>query len=595
MARLSYHVGRGRRPGTAQGIIMSNRPRRTIVSRRRSSSIVLAAIASLLLSTAALASPANERSPASERGSGVDRVDVIVSIDDRSGVSGAELASRTTARFGGTVLHTYEHALTGFAASLPASAIAALENDSRVRSIERDQVVNIAHHQCGHTRGKGTGNFCSISGTVTGIETGATVTLSGAAEPESQPVTTTSDSFVFKELAAGSYTVTAAEGARAVSRDVELTSADVEVALELPADGGGDDGGGDSGDDGGDSGDDGGGGDPIDDPACAFAGDWGNAPWGIERIGTGSNTGAATGCGVDVYVIDTGIQVDHVNLAVADKGFASERCRGGGCSAEWDDDHGHGTHVAGTVAALGKQIVDGTTVVGVAPDVTLYSVKVLNRQGSGTRSGVIAGIDWVAGEASVSGAPAVANMSLGGSGSKTGTCTSDGFIGTDTYHEAICNASKEGVVFVVAAGNSGANAAGAVPAAYDDTVITVSATMKGDDWPSWSNWGNLEAQWTAATSAPVALAAPGVSILSTWINGGTRTISGTSMASPHVAGAAALVLETGTFTGDLGNFNGVRDALLTASESTTTGFTNTSENPHGEPFVDVRSFVLSGS
>ncbi len=580
---------------------MSDRPRRAAVTRSRSTSIVLAAIASLLLSTAALASPANERSQASERGGGVDRVDVIVSIDARAGVSGAEVAAQTTARFGGNVLHTYEHALTGFAASLPAPAIRALQSDGRVRSVERDQVVTIAHHECGHEHPRRGGDDCSISGKVTGIQKTATVTLSGAATADPQHIDTVGNSFAFNELAAGSYTVTAEEGSNSVSEPVDLSSTNVTVNLSLepveeePVDG-------EPVDE--DPAESPVGDEPVEDAGCAFDVDWSSItpPWGIDRIGTGSSSDAATGCGVDVYVIDTGIQSTHPNLAVADEGFASERCRGGGCSADWDDDHGHGTHVAGTIAALGTQTLDDeTTVVGVAPNVTLHSVKVLDRRGGGTRSGVMAGIDYVAGQAANSPErPAVANMSLGGRGSKTGDCLAkpneddNVFVGTDAYHEAICNASHNGVVFVAAAGNSGADAAGAVPAAYDDTVITVSATDSNDDWAGFSNWGDAKADWTSEKSAPVALAAPGVSILSTWIDSGTRTISGTSMAAPHVAGAAALALETGTGTKGLGNFIDVRRALLDVSKSTG-HFTNTSGNPHEEPLVNVESFVLSTS
>lgn len=303
-------------------------------------------------------------------------------------------------------------------------------------------------------------------------------------------------------------------------------------------------------------------------------------PWGISRIG--ADTNANTGAGTHVYIIDTGIDATHPDLqGNLGNGFAAVGCKGGGCSANWDDDNGHGTHVAGTVGAIDND----EQVVGVAPAVTLHAVKVLDKRGSGSFSGIIEGIDWVAGEAASLGTAVVANMSLGGSGSKTGSCDNGSFSGDDNLHLAICNAAAAGVVFAVAAGNSGADAAGAVPAAYDDAVISVSATNSSDDWASWSNYGDDSAGWTSNNSAPVAIAAPGVDILSTWNDGGTNTISGTSMSSPHVAGAAALYITSNSQSG-FSAFTNTRQALLSTAESTA-GFSNTSGNPHDEDFVDA--------
>jgi subtilisin len=183
-------------------------------------------------------------------------------------------------------------------------------------------------------------------------------------------------------------------------------------------------------------------------------------------------------------------------------------------------------------------------------------------------------------------------MSLGGSGSKDGECTDDGFNGDDSLHHAICNAKNDGVVFAVAAGNDGdddGDAEGSVPAAYDDAVITASATTQGDDWPDWSKWGDESAGWTENDSAPVAIAAPGVDILSTRMDGGTTTKSGTSMASPHVAGAAALFLGDTSQSADGSAFSNTRQSLLDGAESTDgQGWDNTSGNPHDEDFLDVR-------
>ena len=306
-----------------------------------------------------------------------------------------------------------------------------------------------------------------------------------------------------------------------------------------------------------------------------------SVPWGVERIG--ASTVAATGAGVHVYVLDTGIDADHPDLkANIGNGYALETCSGDHCKASWDDDQGHGTHVAGTVGALDNS--EG--VVGVAPQVTLHSVKVLNSNGSGYRSRVIAGIDWVATQIGAS--PVVVNMSLSGDGSKKGTCTTTGYSGStaDSYHTAICNARNKGAVFAVAAGNAKIDASAKVPAAYDDAVITVSATTSSDSWASYSNWGDDAASWTSNVSAPVAIGAPGSSVLSTTMGGGTGTKSGTSMAAPHVAGAAALVLASGSYTLDHTAFEKVRSALLTNAESTAT-FTNSTGFKHDEDFLSV--------
>jgi subtilisin len=304
-------------------------------------------------------------------------------------------------------------------------------------------------------------------------------------------------------------------------------------------------------------------------------------PWGVSRIG--ANTAENTGEGVHVYVIDTGIDSDHNDLASnISNGFSVEMCLGLDCANSWDDDQGHGTHVAGTIGALDNNL----DVIGVAPAVTLHAVKVLNAAGSGSNSGVIAGIDWVAQQAESLGVPVVANMSLGGSGTKTGTCTNNGFIGNDNFHRAICNAKNQGVIFAVAAGNDGENANLATPAAYDDAVITVSATNINDDWASFSNWGNGAASWTNHQSAPVAIAAPGVDILSTKSGGGTTTMSGTSMAAPHVAGVLALYLETISLNPNGSAFTETRNWLLNNSESNA-NLTNSTGDAHQEDFLNA--------
>jgi subtilisin family serine protease len=229
-------------------------------------------------------------------------------------------------------------------------------------------------------------------------------------------------------------------------------------------------------------------------------------PWGITTIGAG---GAATVSNVRAYVIDTGIDTGHGDLnVVGHVNFA------GGKNS---DCHGHGTHVAGTVAAKN----DTQDVVGVAPGAPLVGVKVLGCGGSGTTSGVIRGVEWVTANAVK---PAVANMSLGGGASQA-------------LDDAVRNSAASGVFYAVAAGNSAANACNSSPAragaGTNNGIATTAATDSLDREASWSNYGPCVDIW-----------APGVSILSTRLRGGTTTMSGTSMASPHVAGGGALYLST---------------------------------------------------
>lgn len=245
--------------------------------------------------------------------------------------------------------------------------------------------------------------------------------------------------------------------------------------------GDGDNGDGDNGDDNGDNGDSG---DAI-------------VPWGIDRVGGAVNY---TGNRVS-WVIDTGIQLDHPDLNVdASRGF-SAFTRGPDTGV--DDRNGHGTHVAGTIGAFNN-------IVGVASGVEQVPVKVLDRRGSGSISGVIAGVDHVAANAS---AGDVANMSLGGGSSQA-------------LDDAVVAAANQGILFAIAAGNSGTWASSSSPARVDHpNTWTVAATDVNDNFASFSNYG-----------PPTSFAAPGVSVNSTWINSGYRSISGTSMSAPHVAG-----------------------------------------------------------
>jgi subtilisin family serine protease len=259
-------------------------------------------------------------------------------------------------------------------------------------------------------------------------------------------------------------------------------------------------------------------------------------PTGINRIdGELSSTVSGNGSGgvnVDVAIIDTGIGPNSdLNIV------GGTNCVGG---SSFNDDNGHGTHVAGTVAA--RDNVDG--VVGVAPGARLYAVKVLNAQGSGSISQIICGIDWVTARA---GTIEVANMSLGGQsffGSFSG-CSSS----FDPMHPTICRSVQAGVTYAVSAGNSAANANNFIPATYNEVITTsaladfngqpgggAAATCRADQDDTFADFSNF--------GADVDLIAPGVCIISSAPNGGLATFSGTSMASPHVAGAAALYRST---------------------------------------------------
>jgi len=249
-------------------------------------------------------------------------------------------------------------------------------------------------------------------------------------------------------------------------------------------------------------------------------------PWGIDRIEADIAQNTTKGLAVRVAILDTGIDLNHLDLQNNIKGNVNTiNPRKSG-----DDDNGHGTHVAGTVAAVDNTI----GVIGVGPEVYLYAVKVLDKNGSGWLSDLIEGLDWC-----INNKMQIINMSLGASSDN------------QSFHDAITKTYQAGITQVAAAGNNGLTG-GSVdyPGRYPET-IAVSAVGQSAD-------GTLYFAPFSSYGPEVDLAAPGVSINSCWKDGYYKTLNGTSMATPHVTGTAALVLTTAVDIYDL-NGNGLWD------------------------------------
>ncbi|GDX92677.1 hypothetical protein LBMAG46_26850 [Planctomycetia bacterium] len=287
--------------------------------------------------------------------------------------------------------------------------------------------------------------------------------------------------------------------------------------------------------------------------------------WGVNRIHapavhSGAWSGATAvplrGAGVRVAVLDTGVDYTHPDLWANYRGgydFVNN-------DADPRDDQGHGTHVSGTIAAL----IDGAGVVGVAPEVDLYAVKVLSSTGSGSWSSIISGLDWC-----VANGMQVVNLSLGSS-TDPGT----------TVRAAFDNAYAAGLVVVASAGNSGAGADTVGYPAHYDSVIAVGSTTSADAISSFSS-----------TGPAVEVAAPGSSIYSTLNGGGWGTMSGTSMASPHAAGVMALILAAGIEDAD-GNGRRNDEARWVLQSTSLDLGTTGRDNVFGFGLIDADAAVL---
>ena len=372
---------------------------------------------------------------------------------------------RKEMQMGNAVTDIFTSAADGFVATLDSADVARLRKDSEVSSIELNKVIRLVDDTPAV-------DTSAVAGGRYIVRLKSTASFSVAASIASEVGATNVTSFrnVFTGFAADL-------SAAAVA---ELTSNSSVESIEL-------------------------------DSVVSISADQADPTWGLDRIDqrnlplNNTYSYANSGTGVTAYVVDTGILATHSEFSGRIAAGFTSISDGRGTT----DCHGHGTHVAGTV---------GGTTYGVAKSVTLVPVRVMSCAGSGSTSGVIAGIDWIIGDHQT-GVPAVANMSLGGSSSTA-------------LNAAVARGMTDGVVFVVAAGNNNANACRFSPASAPGAV-TVGATGTTDVRSSFSNYGSC-----------LDIFAPGQGITSSTIGSDTAlaTWSGTSMASPHVAGVAALLL-----------------------------------------------------
>ncbi len=285
-------------------------------------------------------------------------------------------------------------------------------------------------------------------------------------------------------------------------------------------------------------------------------------PTGVQRIGDllngTANIGGHTAVNIGVATLDTGVDITNPDLNVAGgfNAINASTCTGSASNGSYQDDNGHGTHVAGTIAAKD----DNFGVVGVAPGANIYAVKVFDSSGSGYVSSIICGINWIVSNATQDNIKVV-NFSGAWGGSNTANCGNPSTMiihvsrwitrtittPADTSHQAVCSlVNTAGIPFVVAAGNDGTDASNTLPAAYPET-IAVGALADSDGQSGGhggpTSWGPDDTRATFSNYGPVVtLYAPGADILSDWPGGSLARLSGTSMATPHVTGAVALYM-----------------------------------------------------
>ncbi len=304
-------------------------------------------------------------------------------------------------------------------------------------------------------------------------------------------------------------------------------------------------------------------------------------PTGVDRIEGDLSAVYAAGSSVatPVAVLDTGVAPDP-DLNVQATGH---NCLGG---VGWSDLNGHGTHIAGIIGA--KNNADG--VVGVAPGAPIYPIQVLNSSANGSDASILCGIEWMTTVGKALGVR-VANLSAGTFGDDDGNC---GRTNADPIHLAICNATAAGTLFVVAAGNSGGAITVTIPANYDE-VLTATWMTDYNGSPSKTSpptgcdqgtddWASANSSWAYDYDKNHILAAPGSCITSTSNTGGTRVMSGSSMAAPHVAGTVALCIDRGACSGTPADIM-QRVRADAAARPSTYGF-------DGDPF---RPIVAQGS
>ncbi|MGA7672946.1 MAG: S8 family serine peptidase, partial [Nitrolancea sp.] len=275
-------------------------------------------------------------------------------------------------------------------------------------------------------------------------------------------------------------------------------------------------------------------------------------PTGIQRIGDllngTANIGGGSSVNISVATLDTGIDINNSDLNVGGgfNAINASTCTGSASNGSYQDDNGHGTHVAGTIAAKDN----GSGVVGVAPGAKVYAVKVFDSSGNGYVSSIICGINWIVSNATTDNIKVV-NFSGAWGGSNSANCGQSRYTfynyGADTAHQAVCSlVNTAGIPFVVAAGNDGKDASNTLPAAYPETIavgaLADSDGKSGGLGPN-TSWGPDDTRATFSNyGSVVTIYAPGVDILSDWPGGGLARESGTSMATPHVTGAVALYL-----------------------------------------------------